>query len=628
MTKNNEFDKDFDFEKEYGFDPNTLLDPEFENEEAMQLSFDASMDEELGAEFDAKFDPDFDERFSAEFGDDVAATLTEMPHEAKKSDTPKYTEPAFDLPTFDESIIDQSAFEDVALDEVEMPKMESDLELEPAPEASVEEVSAEEAPQEVPAQEEAPAETDTAPNPRRKPLSRERLIKEVYLPPIIAGITALLCLIFMLSGVTRWIKTGITNRQNEAEAIASAENEKTRLQQESERLLAEAELLASGYDYQGAIDKLNSFSDAANMDQYTEMIDARAAYSNLKNQLQAWNDPSSVANLSFQMLIADPERAYADSKFGTQYKNNFVTVSEFKAILEQLYNNGYVLVDFDSFVNETTADDGSITFSTNPIYLPSGKKPIMLTQTMVNYMTYMTYEDTREDEDNKYGDGFANKLVVRNGEITAEYYDPDGNKMYGAYDFIPILNEFIAEHPDFSYKGARALIAVTGEEGLFGYRTMASVIENNGQAYYDEQVEGAKEVINALRSEGYTIASYSYGNKDYKEFSATDIQADMDLWTKEVTPILGEVDTIVFARGTDISTGNNYQGNKFNVLYAKGIRYFVGAASVPWGEVNTTYVRQTRLMVTGTSMTNAASTYTSYFDAKSVLDSARTASAE
>ncbi len=615
MTKNNEFDKDFDFEKEYGFDPKTLLDPEFENEEAMQLSFDASMDEEFGKDFDSKFDADFEAKFTAEFGADFTEQLNEAVEEDEvQPEAPKYTEPAFDLPTFDESIIDQSAFEDDVPEE----PTDSDPELPPVDDAPVDTVPSEE----------APVAEEVTPNPRRKPLSRERLIKEVYLPPIIAGITALLCLIFMLSGVTRWIKTAIADRQDAANSAASEENEKTRLQQESERLLEEAALLASGYDYQGAVDKLNSFSDAENMDKYAGMIDARAEYSNLKNQVQAWNDPSSVANLSFQMLVADPARAYADSKFGTQYKNNFVTVSEFKEILNQLYEGGYVLVDFESFVTETTADDGSVTFGTTPIYLPAGKKPIMLTETMVNYMTYMTYEDTREDEDNKYGDGFASKLVLRNGELTSEYYDASGNLMYGSYDFIPILNDFIAEHPDFSYKGARALIAVTGEEGLFGYRTMPSVKESKGQEYYDEQVKGALEVITALRNEGYTIASYSYGNKDYKEFSATDIQADMDLWVKEVTPILGEVDTIVFARGTDISTGNNYQGNKFNVLFDKGIRYFVGAASVPWGEVNTTYVRQTRLMVTGSNMTTAASTYTSYFDAKSVLDSARSATNE
>ena len=54
MTKKDSFDKDFDFEKEYGFDPNTILDPEFESDEAMQTSFDASFDQTFIKEFAIK----------------------------------------------------------------------------------------------------------------------------------------------------------------------------------------------------------------------------------------------------------------------------------------------------------------------------------------------------------------------------------------------------------------------------------------------------------------------------------------------------------------------------------------------------------------------------------------------
>ena len=610
MTKNDSFDKDFDFEKEYGFDPNTILDPEFENEEAMQTSFDASFDQTFIKDFDAKFDEEFDTRFTAAFGAELTEALKGEAEE--EAAAPQYSEPAFDVADFDASIIDQSAFEEAATE----PEAENVEEI-PAEEAVAETAEA--------AQEEAPAEVPV--NPRRKPLSRERLLKEVYLPPIITGVTALLCLIFIFGGVGRVVKNYINDRQQGILDAENAENEKTRLQAESERLLKEAALLAAGYDYQGALDKLNSFSDAANMEKYQEMIDKRAEYSALKNQLQGWNEPSSIANLSFQILVVDTDRAYNDYKFKQQYKDNFVTVSEFEKILEQLYQKGYVLVDFESFVTETVAEDGSVTFGTTPIYLPSGKTPIMLSQTMVNYMNYMLATD-EADTDGGYGDGFASKLVVRNGEIVAEYMDASGNTLYGEYDFVPILNRFIEEHPDFSYKGARAILAVTGDEGLFGYRTMSSVIDTKGQAYYDEQVAGAKEIIEALRNQGYTIASYTYANKDYNAYSATEIQADMDLWTKEVTPILGECDTIIFAKGTDISTSTNYEGNKFRVLSSKGFRYFIGASQVAWAEVNPTYVRQTRVMVTGKDMTNAASTYTRYFDAKSVLDSARTATTE
>lgn len=616
MNKKDQFDKDFDFEKEYGFDPNTILDPEYENDEEMQTSFDASFDQTFIKDFDAKFDEDFDTRFTAAFGAEFTDALNEEVEEAPE--VPQYSEPAFELGSFDESIIDQSAFE--SDDE------EEDFE----PLVASEESASEEVTEETEVAEDATAEEPVAEapaKPERKPLSRERMIKEVYLPAIIAGVTALLCLIFIIGGATRIIKNAINDRHEAQVSAENEANEKTRLQAESERLLREAELLAAGYDYQGAVDKLNSFSDAANMDKYADMIDKRAEYSALKHQLQGWNEPSAIANLSFQMLIVDTDRAFNDTQYKVQYKNNFITTGEFENILEQLYAKGYVLVDFDSFVTETVAEDGSVTFGTTPIYLPSGKTPIMLSQTMVNYYSYMLAADEK-DTDGGYGDGFASKLVVRNGEVVAEYMDSDGNTMYGEYDLVPILNRFIEEHPDFSYKGARAILAVTGDEGLFGYRTMPSTIQSQGQSYYDQEVAGAQEVIQALRNQGYTIACYTYANKDYNAYSATEIQADMDLWTKEVTPILGECDTIIFAKGTDISTSTNYQGNKFNVLYSKGFRYFIGASQVAWAEVNTTYVRQTRVMVTGKDMTNAASTYTKFFDAKSALDSARTVAAE
>ena len=51
-------------------------------------------------------------------------------------------------------------------------------------------------------------------------------------------------------------------------------------------------------------------------------------------------------------------------------------------------------------------------------------------------------------------------------------------KLGGQIDFVPILEDFIAEHPDFSYQGARAILAVTGHEGVFGYRCNTSYISS------------------------------------------------------------------------------------------------------------------------------------------------------
>jgi len=625
MDKHEEFDKDFDFEKEYGFDPKTLLDPEYENDAEMEKDFDASFDQDFLADFDEKFDAEFNEKFAAEFGEEFSAPAEEavpenedadfvdeaLPEEAADELIPEFVNttfpseyasneptrvlPAFDLPDFDEKVIDQSVFDE------EDPAATKQIPVIP-------QETAEEADAEVPAPQ---------PKPRRRKLSRERLIKEVYLPPIIAGLTLVLCLTFIIGGIIRAV--GNDDEGGKTNISETGEDPATALQRESEDLLAKAAALAAGYDYQGALDTLNSFSDADNMANYPSMIDKRAEYATLKDQVQAWNDPSSITNLSFHSLIVDPSRAFADKQYGPSYKMNFVTVSEFTKILEQIYFNGYVLVDFDSFVEEVTAEDGTVTYKSKPIYLPAGKKPFMLTTTLVNYFDYMI----QKDEDGDYGDGFARKLMVDNGKLTNEYQDASGNITYGSYDLIPILEDFLAVHPDFSYQGARAIVAVTGEEGIFGYRTMPAMIEKESQEYYDNEVKNAKEVVQKLRDLGYTLACNTYGNETYLDISATEIKADLDLWAKEVTPVIGEIDVIVYARGSDITTGNNYSGNKYNVLNTAGFRYFVGAADVAWAEVTNGYVRQTRLMVTGTMLQNAGSTFTSFFDAKSVLSSER-----
>jgi len=624
MDKTNEFDKDFDFEKEYGFDPKTLLDPEYDSDEAMQEDFDASFDEDFIKDFDEKFGKDFNEKFAAEFGEEFAPKQPQEPAAPEfvdevleedeeslipdfvnttfPSDEPTRILPAFDLPEYDnEKVIDTSVFEDTPAVVEDVPDATKKIDL------PSEAVEAQDAPPVVP-----------TPRPRRRKLSKERLIKEVYLPPIILGLAGVLCLTFIIGGITRAIKGGKSDG-DKSSVSSTEENEATRLQKESQDLLKQAAALAAGYDYQGALDTLNSFSDKDNMDKYPEMINKRSEYATMKDQVQAWNDPSSITNLSFHTLIVDPSRAFPDKQFGPSYKMNFVTLEEFTKILDQIYANGYVLVDFDSFVEEVTAEDGTVTYKSKPIYLPAGRKPVMLTTTLVNYFEYMI----GEDEDGKYGDGFARKLMVDNGKLVNEYQESNGNIVYGAYDLIPILENFIEAHPDFSYQGARAIVAVTGEEGIFGYRTMPSVIESNGQDYYDNEVKNAKEVVQFLRDKGYTLACNSYGNDVYLNISATDIKADLDLWAKEVTPVIGEIDTIVYARGSDITTGSTYTGNKYNVLKAAGFRYFVGAADVAWGEVTNDHVRQTRLMVTGTMLQNAGSTFASFFDAKSVLSAER-----
>ena len=459
----------------------------------------------------------------------------------------------------------------------------------------------------------------TDPSRPKKPVSPMRRFKNDVLPLIIMGTAACLIVIFVLGSITRAISARLADREA---AIGSSEAAKTAAELEAEEvqfLLGKAADQATGYDYDGAIATLESFTGDKN--KYPDIDTMLSSYKQAKSLLVAHNDPGEVVNLSFQALIADPSRAFSDQKYGASYNKNFVTIDEFEAILQQLYDNNFVLVDMDSFVAESVTGD-TITYTSKTLYLPDGKKPLMITETMADYFDFMVDSDSDGVADAK-GGGFANKLVLKNGEIKAEMVNASGETVVGNYDLIPILEDFITAHPDFSYQGARATIAVCGYDGVFGYKTNPKVIQSKGQEFYDAQVAAAKEVCQAIRDAGYTFASYTYNNVDYGKKSANEIQADITSWTSEVLPILGEAQTLVYAKSSDISTTGDYTGSKYTVLYQAGFRYFITSGSRPSATITNDYVRQVRLMVTGTTMANAGATYNQYFSASSVLNSQR-----
>ena len=426
----------------------------------------------------------------------------------------------------------------------------------------------------------------------------------------------ILVLTFVIGSLSNVIDRRRIEKQNQQSQLDASLSQAEQLEAQSQEIVAEAERLAAGYDYDKAIEKLESVGD---LTQHPDIASKRAEYETAKSALVEYKDPTLIPNLSFHVLIEDMTRAKADTEFGGSYNKNFVTTGEFSKILTQLYNNGYVLVDFNSFVSAQTDLEGNEKFMVKSIMLPDGKKPVMLTETMVNYFAYMVDGDGDGKADAK-GDGFANKLVVdSNGDIKAEYIDAAGQTLVGNYDFVPILEDFISQHPDFCYQGARAILAVTGHEGVFGYRCNTAYISSVSQQYYDEQVAGAKTITNALRDKGYTIACYTYKNDAYGKLSAAQIQADLQSWASQVVNVIGQVDTFVFAkqsRLTDYGDGNA----AFRAMYTSGFRYFISNDQSPLTEINDTYVRQNRLMVTGENMQHKSSQFSGLFDTNAVLE--------
>lgn len=452
-------------------------------------------------------------------------------------------------------------------------------------------------------------------NPRRRRRTKLQIIKEDYLPAIIVIISLVLILVIIIGSIVR----GVQGRKyktelNKQEQIAAQEAQ-ARLEAEAASLLAQAADLAKHFDYDGAIAVLDTFS--GNMYDYADLSQRYADYAKAAGEMVLWNDPTQVLNLSFQPLIADPDRAYNDETYGTSYYNNYITVDEFTQILQQLYENGYILIRHSDIRVQNNAME---------LYLPKGKKPLIITETHVNYNTYMIDGDGDKLPD-KDGSGFASKLILdENGNLTCEMVDSTGNTVTGAYDIVPILESFITTHPDFSYRGARAVLALTGYDGLFGYRTGSAAEEYFGKAHRDQQAAAAADVIAAVKEAGYELACYTYENEPYSNFSADRIRGEMELWAEEVTPLLGDITLFVFCRNSDIAEkGAAYSGEKFEVLKEYGFTDFIGFSTdgKPWYNSYDDHSRMGRILVTGGNIADHPDWFTGVFDAYSVKDAAR-----
>lgn len=472
-----------------------------------------------------------------------------------------------------------------------------------------------------------PEKKTTPPAPRQRPERRRKtkqeLFKENTLPFIILGVAAVLIVTFIIGSIVR----GVQKKNAEAAAsIAASESmatEDNRLNEEMEVILADAERLAAGYDYDAAIALIDSFS--GNIGAYPQLQDARVNYEYSKGSLLVWDDPNSIINLSFHPLVADASRAFNHEEYGDSMDRNFVTVSEFEKILQRLYDNGYVLVGLKDIITTTTDENGNTTYAYKEVYLPEGKKPLVLTETNVCYSLYLVDSDEDMVAD-KGGVGVASKLVLQaDGTIACEMVDASGNTVTGAYDIVPILDQFIKDHPDFSYHGAKAVLALSGYNGLFGYRTHAEGREKLGEAAYASDAEAVKKIAEALKASGYELGCYTYANAPYGVYALSEIQADMQLWVDEVTPLLGSLDVIVFAQESDINNGMLYSGEKYDYLKSIGFNYFLGLSTEgdSFTFISEEYIRQGRLLVNGTNLKQNAAWFNGIFNTDDLLDPAR-----
>lgn len=473
-------------------------------------------------------------------------------------------------------------------------------------------------------------------NPQRRPRRRKRRSKfqrfmHRYFPSIMLVVLSVCCVsavVFTISTISGMVQNRPTEPQlNSAPSTTVTDPTNDVSTAQIEALIKQADKLAAGYDYAGAITLLESFSG---YESQTALTDKIAAYKAEDSKLVSYPDLDNITHIFFHSLIADPARAFDGDDEQTGFNLYMVTIAEFEKILQSMYDRGFVLVSPYDIAYEVSDEIGT-RFVYGNIRLPEGKTPFLMSQDDVNYYGYMIGSGNGIDETPVFastdGDGFASRIVIgEDGYPTCEYMDKDGNVTTGDYDLVPVLEKFIQEHPDFSYHGARAILGVTGYEGVFGYRTKPSYETALGTAAYQKEVEDAKKVAECLKEHGWILASHSYGHPAYGNLTPERVEADSTKWENTCEYIVGETDIILFPHGSDIGSFRNYttENEKFNILYEDGYRYFFNVDSkVAWTQIGENYYRGSRRNIDGYRMFHHPEKLEDLFDVSKVFDSTR-----
>jgi peptidoglycan/xylan/chitin deacetylase (PgdA/CDA1 family) len=233
-----------------------------------------------------------------------------------------------------------------------------------------------------------------------------------------------------------------------------------------------------------------------------------------------------VEHLFFHTLVIHPRLAFRHDTLGQGFRDYFVTVHEFRAILAQLYAHRWTLVDLHRVVS-------------GRVWVPKGRRPFVLSEDDVNYYDYSRPR------------GLGWRLVLdAHGQVKVEEHDGRVVRVTSD-DIVPIVDAFVAQHPDFSANGAKGVLAVTGYEGILGER-----VNERGSPQWRSRVARARAVAARLRATGWTFASHSYGHIDVTQSSADLVRRDALRWLAEAVPIVGRTDVYIYPFGAQPPPGS------------------------------------------------------------------------
>ena len=324
-----------------------------------------------------------------------------------------------------------------------------------------------------------------------------------------------------------------------------------------------------------------------------------------------------VEHLFFHPVVAYPELAFDGDSKSDGIDDWMVTAGEYLKILESVYEKGYVLVDIADCWSEQTDESGQTRMVKNTLYLPEGKKPLILSYDDVNYYEYML------------ANGFTYKLIIgEDGKLWSWGKDPQGKEVVSRdLDAVTILDKFVEEHPDFSPFGAKGCLSLTGYEGILGYRTQTDSKSWTAEqeANRQKEIEAVKPIVAELKRTGWTFGSHTWGHISLNTRTYETVTADMQKWFDEVGSLVGETPVLFYPFGGRLDGDDVQQtGPAFQWMQQQGFRIFCSVGIDSWSKCKSdiSAVICDRLHPDGTTLRSAKGRerYMKFYDAKDILD--------
>ena len=324
-----------------------------------------------------------------------------------------------------------------------------------------------------------------------------------------------------------------------------------------------------------------------------------------------------VEHLFFHPVVAYPELAFDGDSKSDGIDGWMVTAGEYLKILESVYEKGYVLVDIADCWSEQTDESGQTRMVKNTLYLPEGKKPLILSYDDVNYYEYML------------ANGFTYKLIIgEDGKLWSWGKDPQGKEVVSRdLDAVTILDKFVEEHPDFSPFGAKGCLSLTGYEGILGYRTQTDSKSWTAEqeANRQKEIEAVKPIVAELKRTGWTFGSHTWGHISLNTRTFDAVTADMQKWFAEVGSLVGETSVLFYPFGGRLDGDDVQQsGPAFRWMQEHGFRIFCSVGIDSWSKCKSdiSAVICDRLHPDGTTLRSAKARerYMKFYDAKDIID--------